>query len=214
MTPLMQHIEKWKDCQACPLAQQRFRICLGRGDIPCDVLFVGEAPGASEDAVGLPFVGPAGQLLDQIVDRILTGLQVKVALTNLVCCFPREAKDRGENEPEYSEIMACKPRLSEFINVAQPRLIVSVGRLAEQYVPHRMTMKYHHITHPAAMLKMPLAKRQMESHSTTVSLRNAVRDMLQQPRQPFTPFEVEHAEVKTRREQLREVYGVDSEIPW
>jgi DNA polymerase len=64
MSRWSEHVERWKDCMACGLCRQRYRICLGRGTVPCDVLFIGEAPGAVENAQGLPFVGPAGQLLD------------------------------------------------------------------------------------------------------------------------------------------------------
>src|SRR4051812_28157858 len=103
MTTWLQHVQRWKDCQRCPLGQQRGRICLTRackagdqpgaygGRLPCDVLFIGEAPGSSEDALGLPFVGPAGDLLDQIKQRALPP-ETSCAFTNLVACYPREAK--------------------------------------------------------------------------------------------------------------------------
>jgi len=127
-----EHVDKWKDCQRCPLAQQRGNICLARGTLPAAVLFVGEAPGSSEDTLGLPFVGPAGQLLDQIIERALpTG--TSYALTNLVACYPREAKSRGDNEPERGEILECRPRLIEFVNIARPKLIVLVGNLTDHY---------------------------------------------------------------------------------
>ena len=216
MTPLAQHIENWKDCQQCPLAQQRFRICLGRGTIPCDVLFCGEAPGAVEDVTGQVFTGPAGYLLDQIIERVIPAT-VTHALTNLVACFPREAKSKGENEPEYSEIMACRSRLIEFINVCQPRLIVCVGALAEEYVPHRMSMRYHRITHPAAILRMPLAKKQMETQRSIVTLRSAVEEMLAQPRQAFTPWESEHAGSTERQQfqqQFRKAVRDQEELPF
>lgn len=186
MTAWTEHVARWKDCQRCPLAQQRGRICLARGTVPCDVCFVGEAPGASEDAIGQPFVGPAGKLLDAIIASTLTGPQqqeVRYALTNLVCCFPAEAKARGENEPERGEILACRPRLIEFVNVAQPRLIVCVGSLATEYVDHRDTVRCCDIVHPAAILRMPLAKKQMATQHAIVILRNAVEEAMSSPKQ-------------------------------
>lgn len=171
------HVEKWKDCTACLLSQQRSRICLARGAVPCDVLFVGEAPGASEDALGQPFVGPAGRVLDQIIERAIP-TSVSFALTNLVCCFPREAKERGENEPTYKEISACANRLAEFINIARPKQIVCVGSLAAAYVDHRDTVQCVDIVHPAAVLRMPLAQKQMAVQRAIVTVRNAVDSML------------------------------------
>jgi DNA polymerase len=179
----LEHVARWRDCTACPLSQQRSNIVLARGQVPCEVLFIGEAPGASEDALGLPFVGPAGHLLDQIVDRAL--LQgTRYALTNLVCCFPRDAKAEGYNEPEHSEILACRPRLVEFIRLAKPKLVVCVGSLAWQYVEHDaygMVLGAHviQIVHPAAILRMPLAQKQMAVQKAVVVLRNAVEDVLQ-----------------------------------
>ena len=59
-----QHREKWRDCQSCLLNKCRNRVVMARGKLPSPILFIGEAPGESENVVGLPFVGPAGRLLD------------------------------------------------------------------------------------------------------------------------------------------------------
>lgn len=170
------HVARWKDCRLCPLCDQRANIVLARGVLPCDVCFVGEAPGASEDALGVPFIGPAGHITDQIVERAVPP-DVRCAFCNLVCCFPREAKARGENEPEHEEIMACRPRLVEFLNLAQPRLVVRVGNLSQEYCP--TWPRTVDIIHPAAITRMPLAQRQMAVQKATVQLRCAVASMLQ-----------------------------------
>ena len=218
MSTWADHVSRWKDCQACPLCHQRDRICLARGVVPCDVLFIGEAPGASEDAIGQPFVGPAGRLLDQIIERSMY-LTATHALTNHVCCFPREAKERGENEPEHNEILACRPRLIEFVNIAQPRLIVCVGSLAAEYINHHDSVPCVDIVHPAAILRMPLAQKQMAAQKTIVVLRRAVEDMLQSGRTQFTNWGNGHASSKsqTPRERLRTDYNawaVDPTIPF
>lgn len=200
MTPWTEHVARWKDCTRCPLAQQRGSIVLARGTVPCDVLFIGEAPGASEDALGQPFVGPAGHLLDAVVASALTDPQqqtVRTAFTNLVACFPREAKARGDNEPERGEVLACRPRLVEFVRLCRPRLIVLVGVLAKQYVhgasmfrldgqplnpewiPEGRFLEFCDIVHPAAILRMPLAQKNMAVQRCVVQLRNAVADVLQ-----------------------------------
>jgi uracil-DNA glycosylase len=172
----IEHVAKWRDCQKCPLAQQRSNIVLARGTLPCDVVFVGEAPGSSEDALGLPFRGPAGNLLDQIIERAMP--DITYAMTNLVCCYPREAKAEGINEPRLDEIKECRPRLTEFINIAQPKLIVCVGRLATEHVDHRDGVHCIDIDHPAHILRMPLVQKQMAAQKAIIILRNAVEFML------------------------------------
>ena len=181
------HVEDWKECQRCDLCAQRDRIVLARGSIPCDVLFVGEAPGASENVIGQPFVGPAGILLDQIVAQSVPP-SLKWAMTNLVACYPQEAKEAKTNEPEDSEILSCRPRLKQFIDICQPKLIVTVGKLADKWLPtdarnyslavtlgsdpvlcHVVT-----ITHPAAILRMPLVQRDFAVQKSIVTIATAV----------------------------------------
>lgn len=228
MSALSDHVAKWKDCELCPLWEQRSRICLGRGTVPCDILFIGEAPGASEDATGQPFKGPAGDLLDKIIERALPGhvelgddgatehwvYDVTYALTNLVCCFPREAKTEGTNEPAHSEIAACRPRLVEFVNIARPKLIVCVGALAAEYVSHTDTVRCVDIVHPAAILRMPLAKKNMAVQRSIVVLRNAVEDMLQVGNVNFTKWGQGHANGKTQTDRASVRADYDASIPF
>ena len=208
MTPWQSFVTKWKDCQACPLCRQRFRICLARGAVPCSVLLVGEAPGASEDTIGVPFCGPAGHLLDQIVERAIPA-GVPIAYCNLVCCYPAEAKAEGHNEPARDEILACRPRLIEFVNISRPRLIVCVGSLAADYVDHGDTVPCADITHPAAILRMPLAQKQMATQRCIVTLRNAVEDMMSKANSGFAEWGTKYISRKaqTGRERLRADYS-------
>ena len=98
--------------------------------MPCDIAFVGEAPGAAENALGKPFVGPAGQFLDDMNDVAVSrfdGPAPKMLWTNLVACLP--AYKSGEiSAPKKAEIDKCAPRLNEIINMAKPRAIVMVGK--------------------------------------------------------------------------------------
>lgn len=211
MSAWLEHVERWKDCTNCPLCQQRDRICLARGVLPADVVFVGEAPGASEDALGEPFRGPAGKLLDQIIDRALpTG--TRFALTNLVACFPREAKGRGDNQPESEEIKECEPRLIEFVNIARPKLIVCVGRLVTQWIDHDDTVKCVDIDHPAFILRMPLAQKGMATQKAIVVLRCAVEDVMGRS-QIFTKWgNGNHADITTLK--YRHNHVNESDIPF
>lgn len=120
---------QWGDCKACPLHQCRERIVLFRGRIPADILFIGEAPGGSENEWGMPFVGPSGDYLDGLLAEC--GLDVdRCCFTNTVCCIPLN-ENSDTREPSKDEIKACSKRLTSFITFgARPRLIVYVGRIA------------------------------------------------------------------------------------
>lgn len=211
MSTWLEHVERWRDCQQCPLAQQRDCICLARGIVPADVLFIGEAPGMSEDALGRPFIGPAGQRLDRIIERALPA-GLPIALTNLVACFPREAKQAGDNEPERGEILACRGRLVEFVNIAQPRLIVRVGSLAQSYCNFDGSVPYADIVHPAWILRRPLAAQHGDTNKAVVTIRTAWAGVADLPARPWQQWGGEHAEGKprtargSRRESIRAEY--------
>lgn len=187
-SPLQRHIQKWKDCTECPLCEVRKKTVLCKGQIPCDILFVGEAPGASEDRMGIPFVGPAGHTLDSIISRAFEGLQVRIAYTNLVCCIPKEEMGSGKyGEPSKESIEACQERLIEFVRLAKPRAIVMVGQLAKKWI-HGEAMfsptgdgpcgwiknghwlEFMDIVHPAAILKADITKQELMARRAVVSL--------------------------------------------
>lgn len=206
-TPWKNFADRWKNCTDCPLCEQRDRIVLARGSVPCDVLLIGEAPGESENILGIPFCGPAGKLLDDIIDRALPK-GTRYALTNLVCCFPRDAKHAGTNEPAPDEISACQGRLVEFINLCKPKLIVCVGLLAADWIDHGAGIECADIVHPAAILRMPLAQRQMALQKAIVVLRNAVEDTVNFKCQQFTNRGDIHASSKSHS------YHTEADIPF
>lgn len=76
MTPFQKHKLRWQSCERCDLCQTRDKTCLVRGKLPADVLFVGEAPGPSEDVIGQPFIGPAGHLLDEIIAEAIDHIPI------------------------------------------------------------------------------------------------------------------------------------------
>lgn len=186
MPSLLQiHTAAWINCQRCPLYKGRKKVCICRGEVPAEVLFIGEAPGESEDVFGLPFYGPAGKLLDSIIERVEKeiGERMSKAWTNLVGCIPKtEAPERKKVEPLPSEIAACAPRLEFFINLCKPKLIVAVGELAEKHGLKEQhwdkKAKVIKILHPAAILRQPKVQQPMTIQRVEIALRDAFADIV------------------------------------
>lgn len=179
---LRKHNRKWLHCTLCSLQEHRNVVVLWRGQIPCDVLFIGEAPGESEDVIGVPFCGPAGRLLDEIIEAAIEDvLKVKskhmmqgkpiisthgrytwrYAITNVVACKPVDTSNPESagmiRKPTTKECKACQPRLEQFVEMAQPRLIVGLGLIAAKYLP-KLDCQFIKVVHPAALLRMNAAQ--------------------------------------------------------
>jgi uracil-DNA glycosylase len=108
----------------CPLRATRTKLVFGAGNANADIMFVGEAPGAQEDKMGLPFVGPAGKLLEQLLGEI--GLERKdVFINNTLMCRPP-----GNRDPLPEEIEECKPFLVKRIELIEPKVICTLGNYA------------------------------------------------------------------------------------
>jgi DNA polymerase len=113
-----------KDCHDCPLVETRTNLVFGAGNADADLMFVGEAPGAQEDLQGLPFVGRAGKLLDELLQEV--GLtREDVFITNVLCCRPP-----GNRDPLPDEIAACKPYLYRKVELIEPKVICTLGNFA------------------------------------------------------------------------------------
>jgi len=112
-------------CTLCPLHAGRTQTVFGVGDEQADVLFLGEGPGEEEDQQGKPFVGQAGNLLDNMLASIDLTRDQNVYITNVVKCHPQENRN-----PEPSEVAACAPYLEYQIALIQPKLIVALGKVA------------------------------------------------------------------------------------
>lgn len=116
--------ERCLQCRACGLCQTRTNAVFGVGDPNAEVLFVGEAPGEREDALGEPFVGKAGQLLDDMLAMI--GLdRSRIYITNSIKCRPPQNRD-----PLNTEKDACAPFLQRQLELMQPKIIVCLGRVS------------------------------------------------------------------------------------
>ena len=117
------------DCTRCPLAYGgRHKIVFADGDPNATLMFVGEGPGADEDAQGLPFVGKAGQLLNNMITAM--GLKrEEVYIANIVKCRPP-----GNRQPEFAEASMCSQFLVKQIDIVQPKVIVALGATAATYL--------------------------------------------------------------------------------
>lgn len=190
MTIYQEFVEVWKDCQQCNLCETRRKVVLARGTVPCDVLFVGEAPGESEDVIGLPFVGPAGKMLDSIIEDAFRSVSVEpgkpsYALTNIVCCIPRDAEGNKVGEPSDEAVTACRQRLVEFVRLCDPRLIVCVGTVARDWLDlkRKRCIRFHRdisqvsIHHPAFILRMNAAQQGLAAQKCVVTIANALEEL-------------------------------------
>lgn len=173
------HKAEWGNCTACPLCKSRKQVVFFRGRIPCDLLFIGEAPGESEDSRGYPFVGEAGKYFDKLLQSAFLAAgprdefklprlhyQPTYGITNIVACIPL-APDTEEFEgrtvklgsgtirpPNRQEAAACQPRLEQIVRIAQPKQIVCLGDIAVRYwAKLKIQLPMHKLLHPANILR-------------------------------------------------------------
>jgi DNA polymerase len=118
--------EEIGDCQRCKLAPSRRNLVYGVGNPDADLVFVGEAPGADEDAQGEPFVGKAGQLLTKMIEA-MGYRREDVYICNVLKCRPP-----GNRNPEPDEVASCEPFLKRQLAAIRPRMIVALGKFAAQ----------------------------------------------------------------------------------
>ncbi len=159
------------ECTRCKLSRQRTHIVFGEGNPQARLVFVGEAPGADEDAQGRPFVGRAGQLLTKWIEGSLAMKRSDVYICNVIKCRPP-----GNRTPEKDEVETCSPFLIRQLDTIRPKLIcclgavalqemlgkpVSIGRLRGQFFDWR-GMKMFATFHPAYLLRNPHADAEVQ----------------------------------------------------
>ncbi|HIX95687.1 MAG TPA: uracil-DNA glycosylase [Candidatus Gemmiger excrementipullorum] len=154
-------------CRRCALCETRTHVVFGQGAPDAEVMFVGEGPGASEDAQGQPFVGRSGQLLDHYLEAVDLDRKTNVYIANVVKCRPPQNRD-----PLPEEADACLPWLRQQFSLLRPKIVVCLGRVAAQQLiaPGFSVSRDHgkffdkHGTlfmatyHPAALLRSPAGK--------------------------------------------------------
>ena len=159
--------EEARTCTRCPLHKTRTTVVFGAGNADAELMFIGEAPGANEDRLGLPFVGQAGKLLDKLLVEI--GLDRNdVFIANTLKCRPPDNRD-----PHPNEIEACSDYLRRQVDLIEPTVICTLGNFAtkllradttgisrlhgqeeELTIGHR-TVRLYPLYHPAAALYTP-----------------------------------------------------------
>lgn len=174
-------------CNRCPLYETRTKVVFGAGNADADLMFVGEAPGAEEDRQGLPFVGRAGQLLNQMLEEI--GLaRDDVFIANVL-----KSRPPGNRDPQPLEIEACKPYLFEQVRLIEPRVVCTLGNFSTKLLSGsptgitkvRGTPQVHELGgrtvfllplfHPAAALRTPSVKETLRADFATIP------ELLQRP---------------------------------
>lgn len=160
-------------CKGCDLWKNATQTVFGEGPPKALVMFVGEQPGDYEDRQGLPFVGPAGRLLDEVLVEV--GIdRSQVYVTNVVKHFKWEAAQRGKRrihkKPRHSEIEACRPWLDAELKVVRPQVLVCLGASAAQallgkefrvtrdrgkLIPSELAPHVMATAHPSSILRAP-----------------------------------------------------------
>ena len=133
-------VEEIRNCTKCPLHRYRKNPVPGEGPLDAEIMFVGEAPGKTEDETGRPFVGAAGSLLTKLLRE--AGLErEKVYITNIVKCRPP-----GNRDPTDEEIEACTPFLWRQVKIIRPKVIVALGRHAGRVLFRKAGLEWKSIT--------------------------------------------------------------------
>lgn len=169
-----------QDCTRCPLHETRTKAVFGAGNADAGLMFVGEAPGAEEDRQGLPFVGRAGQLLNQLLEEI--GLSREdVFIANVL-----KSRPPGNRDPQPGEIAACEPYLFEQVRLIEPKVVCTLGNFATKLLTGSQTgitrvrgvPQVHELggrtvfllplLHPAAALRTPSMKETLRADFATI----------------------------------------------
>lgn len=175
MTTLSELNEQILNCTRCPLHAGRTRAVPGEGPDAPKIMFIGEAPGFHEDRSGRPFVGAAGQFLEQLLEGIGFKRQ-DVFIANVIKCRPPSNRD-----PQPVEIEACKPYLDKQIELLKPKVVITLGRFSmARYFPGAKISQIHGqprkigevlyipMFHPAAALHQPDLRRTVEKDMATI----------------------------------------------
>jgi DNA polymerase len=159
--------EEARGCERCPLHQTRTQVVFGSGNADAGLMFIGEAPGANEDRMGLPFVGQAGKLLDKLLNEI--GLErADVFVGNVLRCRPPDNRD-----PHPNEIEACQDYLLRTVELIEPNVVCTLGNFSTKLLRQDTTgisrlhgreellaigprtVRLYPLYHPAAALYTP-----------------------------------------------------------
>jgi len=205
-------------CTKCPLHETRTKTVFGAGDADAELMFVGEAPGAEEDRQGLPFVGRAGQLLNELLVEI--GLsRDQVFIANVL-----KSRPPGNRDPQPGEIQACEPYLWEQVRLIEPRVVCTLGNFSTKLLTgsptgisrvrgepqvHELggrTVYLLPLFHPAAALRTPAVKQQLREDFATIPA------LLRKPLPAPLPTRAELEEEEAREEIAAEPPPRDDQL--
>ena len=168
------------DCRKCELYETRTKAVFGAGNADADLMFVGEAPGAEEDRQGLPFVGRAGGLLNEML------VEIGLSREEVFICNVLKSRPPGNRDPQPEEIKACEPYLWEQVRLIEPRVVCTLGNFATKLLSGsqtgitkvRGTPQVHELGvrtvfllplfHPAAALRTPSVKQILREDFATI----------------------------------------------
>ena len=184
MTDWQELERRCKSCTRCGLCENRHNVVFGVGDPSADIMFVGEGPGEQEDLQGEPFVGRAGQLLDDMLSIIDLDRKKNCYIANIVKCRPPQNRDPLEVEQD-----ACIGYLHDQIALVQPKILVCLGRIAAMRLirdDYRITREHGQwikkdgiwmsaIYHPSALLR-DVTKRP-ETFEDLLSIRQKLKEI-------------------------------------
>ncbi len=159
-----------ENCYLCELSKSRQKVVFGEGNPQADILFIGEAPGATEDSSGKPFTGRSGELLTKMIENVLNISRSDVYITNIVKCRPP-----NNQVPTASQAHTCQPYLLKQIELIKPKLIVTLGATAYHFLTGdeteiskvRGTVHQQNdytlipTYHPSFLLRNPSAKKEV-----------------------------------------------------
>ncbi len=173
-----------RNCERCELCRSRTNPVFGVGNRTADIMFVGEGPGEQEDLQGIPFVGPAGKLLDEMLCIIDLDRNRNCYIGNIVKCRPPQNRDPREEEQD-----ACIGYLRNQVALIQPKIIVCLGRIAAKRLIHpeyRITREHGQwvnkngiwmtaIYHPSALLRD--VEKRPETFEDLLSIRRKIQEL-------------------------------------
>jgi DNA polymerase len=165
-----------RTCTKCDISKYCGAKVLYRGyahRVPIDVLFVGEAPGQAEHAIGLPFVGPAGDEFDNIIDTMPP--DISWVVTNSILCTPFEddTLTPPPRQPYLSEVKECSVHLRSLIEILQPKHVIALGNYGAKALKH-IKQEYTLLPHPSAIMQSK--HRDLEFHKATLKLMHTLQE--------------------------------------
>ena len=157
------------NCNLCNLSKTRTNVVFGEGNVKAKIMFIGEAPGREEDIQGRPFVGRSGEMLTKMIENVLFLKRDEVYISNIVKCRPPQNRD-----PQIEEVESCKGYLLKQIEIINPKIIVTLGRIAFKYLLNDETpitkargkiynfkgIKVIPTFHPSYLLRNPSKKKE------------------------------------------------------